>query len=286
MDDTALAIPLDDSTIYRPENADGQFLGPMTMREGLALSRNEIAVQLGLRVGMDTVIALARQLGLTTPIAPYPASFIGASGVRPIEIVAAYGAFATLGQVAEPQFFSRIEDRAGHTIWSSRGPMLTTALDSNVAFIVRDMMRDVVERGTGNAVRRLLPVRIPAAGKTGTTNDNTDVWFIGYTPELVAGVWLGFDTPESIAPGAVGGSLAAPIWARLMASVYGAREVADWVPPPSLISAELDRTTGAPADSTTPPERRYTEYFLPGTEPGAVRFEPRSVFSEGPVGIH
>ena len=284
--DTALTIPLDDGTIYRPENADGQFLGPLTMRAALALSRNEVAVQLALRVGLDTVIALARQLGLTTPIAPYPASAIGASGVRPIEMVTAYGAFATLGQLAEPQLLSRIEDRAGHTVWSAHGPMLTTALDSNAAFIVRDMMRDVVERGTGNSVRRILAPRIPAAGKTGTTNDNTDVWFIGFTPDLVAGVWLGFDTPQSIAQGAAGGSLAAPIWARLMASVYAVRDVPEWTPLPTLVSAELDRTTGALADSATPPERRYTEYFLPGTEPGAQRFDPRSIFSDGPIGIH
>jgi penicillin-binding protein 1A len=291
--DTALAIPLDDGTIYRPDDADGQFLGPLTMREALVRSRNSVAVQLAMRLGLDSVIALARRFGITTPIAPGPASAIGASGVRPIELVAAYGAFATLGAVAQPQMLLRVEDRSGHEVWAAHGPSVVTALDSNVAFIVRDMMRDVVDRGTATAVRRVLSPAIPAAGKTGTTNDNTDVWFIGCTPHLVAGVWLGFDAPQPITPGAAGGSLAAPIWAQFMAAATAghdsvgadsaAGDSAVWAPPTTVVSAELDRLTGTPADSTTPPDRRYVEYFLPGTEPAALRFDPRSVFEGGAV---
>lgn len=281
--DTALAIPLADGAIYRPENADGQFLGPMTVRDGLARSRNTIAVQLALAVGMDSVVSLARRFGITTPIAPYPSSAIGASGVRPIEMIAAYSAFTTLGRVPEPQMLTRIEDRTGHPVWTSEGPVVTTALDSNVAFIVQDMMRDVVERGTAAGVRRILPAAIPAAGKTGTTNDNTDVWFIGATPDLVAGVWLGFDTPQPIATGAAGGSMAAPIWAHFMAAAYDGQPVGSWSPPPGLVAVDLDRLTGAVADSTTPAERRFTEYFLPGTEPESVRFEPRSLFAKGAI---
>jgi membrane carboxypeptidase/penicillin-binding protein len=99
----------------------------------------------------------------------------------------------------------------------------------------------------------------------------------------VAGVWLGFDVPKTISVGAAGGLLAAPIWARVMASAYASRDAPDWVPPASLVTADLDRVTGALADSTTPPDRRYTEYFLPGTEPAALRFEARSIFGDGPV---
>lgn len=279
--DTALAIPLDNGTVYRPENADGQYVGPLTLREALARSRNEVAVQLALRVGMDSVISLAHGLGITTPIAPYPASAIGASGVRLIELVAAYGAFATLGQVAQPQLVRRVEDRGGRTVWAAQGPQLTTALDSNVAFIVRDMMRDVIARGTASGIRRLLPDLVPAAGKTGTANDNTDVWFVGCTPDLVAGVWLGFDTPQSIMPGAAGGALAAPIWARFMTTAYAGRAPGAWVAPATLDTAELSRLTGQPADSTTPAAQRYTEYFLSGTGPNA--FQPRAVFNAGVV---
>jgi penicillin-binding protein 1A len=281
--DTALAIPLADGSIYRPEDADAQFLGPMTVREALARSRNSVAVQLAMRVGIDTVIDLAHQMGITTPIAPFPSSAIGASAVRPIEMVAAYSAFATLGTVSQPQFMSRIEDRGGHTIWTAHPIAPRAVLDSNVAFIVRDMMRDVIDRGTATIVRRSLPAQIPAAGKTGTTNDNTDVWFIGCTPDLVAGVWLGFDQPQTITPGAAGGSIAAPVWAKVAAAADRGHEFADWVPPATLETADLDRLTGAPADSATPPDRRYTEYFLPATLPPALRFDPRSVFQRGPV---
>jgi 1A family penicillin-binding protein len=291
--DTALAIPLPDGTIYRPDDADGAFLGTMTLREALVRSRNSVAVQLALRLGMDSVIDVARRFGITTPIAPYPSSAIGASGVRPIELVTAYQAFATFGSVAQPQMLLKVEDRTDHEIWAAHGPSTAVVLDSGVAFIMNDMMRDVVDRGTASAVRRVLPAGVLAAGKTGTTNDNTDLWFIGCTPHLVAGVWLGFDEPRTIMAGAAGGSLAAPIWAQFMATATAEdtvprdSAVADstrWAPPSSLMSAELDRLTGAPADSTTPPDRRYTEYFLPGTEP--VLFDAREVFGGGPVTVY
>jgi penicillin-binding protein 1A len=152
-----------------------------------------------------------------------------------------------------------------------------------VAFIVLDMMRDVVERGTATAVRRFLPPEVPAAGKTGTPNDNTDVWFVGVTPDVVAGVWLGFDKPQTIAPGAAGGTLAAPIWGDMLARWYRGRTPGAWTPPEGLVTAELDRDTGAPATADTPPERRYTEYFLPGTEPGAVKVTPWTIFQWGPI---
>jgi penicillin-binding protein 2D len=293
MEDTALAIPLPDGSVYRPDDADGTFLGAMSMREALVRSRNSVAVQLGMRLGIDSIIDVARRFGITTPIAPYPSSAIGASAVRPIELVSAYEAFATLGTITQPQMLLRIDDRTGHEVWLAHPPAVTVALDSNVAFIVRNMMRDVVDRGTASVVRRILSPDIPAAGKTGTTNDNTDLWFIGCTPHLVAGVWLGFDKPQTIMPGAAGGLLAAPIWAQFMATATAqdqaaaaaadslAPDSAQWVPPSTVVAAELDRQTGALADSTTPPDQRYTEYFLPGTEPTV--FDARSVFAGGAV---
>jgi penicillin-binding protein 2D len=281
--DTALAIPLDDGTVYRPEDDDKHFLGAMTMREALVRSRNAVAVQLAERVGLDSVIALAHRLGITTPMAPYPATAIGASAVRPIELIGAYAPFDNGGFVATPHLVMRIDDRAGRTVWASPPALGAAVLDSGVAFIVRDMMRDVVERGTATSVRRTLPPAVPAAGKTGTTNDNTDVWFVGMTPELVAGVWLGFDQPRTIAAGAAGGTLAAPIWARMMASYYTGRDAGSWVPPATLVTADLDRATGALADAATPVDRRYTEYFLAGTEPAELRFDPKSVVADGPI---
>jgi membrane peptidoglycan carboxypeptidase len=184
--DTALTITYDRQS-YRPKNSDGEFLGPLTLREALARSRNPVAVQLWQREGADSVIAFARRAGLSTSIAPYPSSAIGASVVRPLDFVAAYTTFARLGAPVDPRLITRIDDRDARTVYARDVQTLPAALAENVAFVLRDMMRDVVERGTATTVRRIVGADVPVAGKTGTTDDNTDVWFVGMTPDLVAG---------------------------------------------------------------------------------------------------
>lgn len=269
--------------MVRPGNADNAFLGALTLREALVRSRNPVAVQLGMAVGLDSVAALARRAGVRAPLAPGPASALGASVVQPLDFVAAYAVFDNGGLAVEPQLLLRVEERGGRTVLAPTPPAPRPALDPRVAFIVRDMLRDVVARGTATSVRRTLPERVPVAGKTGTTNDNADVWFVGMTPELVAGVWLGFDTPASIAPGAAGGTLAAPIAARVLAEAYAGRAAASWQPPPGVVGVELDRASGAPATAATPPADRYVEWFLPGTEPGAPAW-PWRLWRAGPLG--
>jgi len=294
--DTALVIPLlPGQPDYKPEEIDGKFWGAvtmregkpngaMTMREGLIHSRNMIAIQLGLRVGMDSVAALAQRLGITTPLYPVPASAIGASEVHPIDLVAAYTAFANNGMVVQPRFITRVEDGTGKKVYERPPSTPQQVLDPRVAFIMRDMMRDVAERGSGTAARRAVPDNVPVAGKTGTTNDNVDVWFVGMTPEIVAGVWLGFDRPKTIAKGAVGGLLAAPIWGQMIGQYYAGRTSAGWgAPPDGLVYAELDRDTALPATPGTMPDRRYTEFFLPGTEPVELRNDPWKVPRWGPL---
>ena len=293
--DTALQIELPTGEIYKPEEIDGKFwgfttmregkpAGAMTMREGLIHSRNMTAIQLGLRVGMDSVAALSQRLGITLPMIPVPASAIGASEVHPIDLVAAYTAFADNGAVVQPRFVTRIDDLAGRAVYARPPSTPQQVLDPRVAFIVRDMMRDVVERGSGTAARRAVPRNVPLAGKTGTTNDNVDVWFLGMTPEIVAGVWLGFDRPTTIASGAVGGLLAAPIWGDMVGKYYQGRSTRGWGPPPDgLVYAELDRDTAGLATPETPPDRRYIEYFVPGTEPMELRNNPWRVPHWGPL---
>jgi 1A family penicillin-binding protein len=273
--DTAIAIPMNNGTVYSPDNSDGKFMGPITLREALVHSRNPVAVQLAYRVGYDSVVAIAHRAGISTPVAPVPSSALGASAVRPIDYVAAYTVWANLGSTVEPRLVTRIDDAQGRLVYQ-HGPSLPhSAIDPRIAFILRDMMRDAAERGTGSAARRLVPGAIAVAGKTGTTNDNVDVWFMGMTPDLVAGVWLGFDRPKTIAPGAAGGSLAAPIWGAMMARYYAGRPApAAWTPPVGLVTAELSRATGLLADSTTVAKERYTEYFVPGTEPEPLRSIP------------
>ena len=280
--DTAITITYD-RTVYQPRNADGEFLGPMTMRNALAKSRNPVAVQLWEHVGADSVIATARRVGIRSDIAPFPSSAIGASAVQPLNLVAAYTTFANLGSPVEPRFVTQINDLEGRTVWTNSVVQRISAMDSLTAFIVRDMMRDGVERGTSTAVRRYIDAAIPVAGKTGTTDDVTDVWFVGMTPDVVAGVWLGFDKPKTIIPGAAGGSLAAPVFGQALARWYRGRAVGDWTMPGGLVVAQLDRETGDLANPTTPPDQRYSEYFLPGTEPPALRLDVRRLFTWGPI---
>ena len=288
--DTALAINLPNGTVYSPENSDGQYLGPLTLRDALAKSRNVVAVQLGQKMGMDSISSLAHRMGLSSKIAPFPSSAIGASVVQPLDLVAAYTTFANLGTPVEPRFIYRIEDRNRKVVLSREVKALAPALDPRVTYVVRDMMRDVVERGTASSIRRYLPASIPVAGKTGTTNDNSDVWFIGLTPDLVAGVWLGFDTPTSITPGAAGGSLAAPVWGKMVARYYAAkpeiltsRTADQWTPPVGVIFGDVDRATGELATDQTPADRRYTEYFVEGTEPAPLKADPWKLFAWGPI---
>jgi len=288
--DTALSIPLPNGTVYRPEDSDGQYLGPITLREAFARSRNVVAVQLGMRLGMDSIASLARRMGLSSKIAPYPSSAIGASAVQPLDLIAAYTTFANLGTPVEPRFIYRIEDRNRKVVLSREVHALAPALDPRVTYVVRDMMRDVVERGTASSIRRYLSASVPVAGKTGTTNDNADAWFIGLTPDLVAGVWLGFDKPTSIASGAAGGSMAAPIWAKMVARYYASQPqliashaAEQWNPPLGVIMGDVDRATGELATDQTPSDRRYTEYFVEGTEPPSLRADPWKLFGWGPI---
>ena len=284
--DTALHIVQPNGQVYSPDNSDGKFLGPLTMREALVKSRNPVAVQLGQQVTIDSVAALAKRMGLDATIAPYPSSAIGTASVRPLDMAAAYGTIANGGAAVRPRFVQKVEDRSGRTVWTPRVAAPQYALDNRVAFVLRDMMRDVVERGTATSVRKYVPARIPVAGKTGTTNGSTDVWFVGMTPELVGAVWVGYDTPKPIAGGqAAGGTVAAPIFARAVQAYYaGGRASMPWTPPPGLVSMELDRDTGLPATPQTLLAKRYMEWFVAGTEPGAIPLDVWRLMELGGIG--
>ena len=284
--DTALSIVLPNGKTYSPDNSDGKFLGPLTMREALVLSRNPVAVQLGMQVTIDSVAALSKRMGLDATIPPYPSSAIGTASVRPLDMASAFGAIANGGAAIKPRFVQRVEDRAGRTVWAPRSTPPQYALDTRVAFVLRDMMRDVVERGTATSVRRYVPKEIPVAGKTGTTNGSTDVWFVGMTPELVGAVWVGYDTPKPIAGGqAAGGTVAAPIFGRAVQAYYAAnKSTLPWTPPPGVVAVELDRATGLPVTAETLPTKRYTEWFVAGTEPGAIPVDLWKLLELGGIG--
>ncbi|HEX7051437.1 MAG TPA: PBP1A family penicillin-binding protein [Longimicrobiales bacterium] len=275
--DAPLMIPQQDGTMWTPSNYSGDFKGPLTLREALRRSVNIVAVKLAMEVGLETVVQYARRMGIRTPIQRVPAIAIGAAATIPIQVAEAYTVFATQGFRTTPRAILRVEDAEGRVLWETQ-PERERVLDPLTASIMLDLLRDVVDHGTAyNAVRDTvwgpyLPYDVPAAGKTGTTNDYTNVWFVGFTPDLLAAVWLGFDTPETITPGATGGGFAAPIWSDFMSSIYVGENALrtppePWSMPAELTTRRIDSETGKLATEWCDPANAYTEYFIPGTEP-------------------
>jgi penicillin-binding protein 1A len=240
----------------------------MTMRRGLALSRNLVAIKMGLELGIPAVIGEAQRYGLSTPLPNFNSMFIGAASVIPMEMASAYTSFATIGVQAAPVAILRVEDADGGIVWQPqvrRNPVL----DEDRAWLLTNMLTWVVDRGTARtAVRVRGGFRPPAGGKTGTTNDGTDVWFIGFTPEMVTAVWIGFDQPMKIKANAQGGLLAAPAWAQFMNDVYERRPPPEeWERPEGLVLFEVDSQTGYRATHFCPREAVYFEWFIPVTDP-------------------
>jgi len=291
--DGPFVIPQQTGPDWRPENFSQDFVGPLTIREGLYTSRNLIAIHLGWEeVGIETVAQTARRMGITTEIPRVPSTLIGAAGVRPIEMAEAYSAFPTLGTKVEPIPILRVEDASGNVVWEPQ-PERTQVLDSLVARIMVSMLEDVVNSPGGTAVAAVrynagLSSEVPAAGKTGTTNDGVDVWFNGFTPNLLAVVWFGMDTPQPIfelgsGRQATGAAIPAPVWGSFMRRVYYGVEgdpengieprpallpiPQPWGPHPGLNAVLVDRRTGNLASRWCPVEDQYVEYYVPGTEP-------------------
>lgn len=270
MQDTALQIQMAGSSVYRPKNSDDLFRGPVTVRQALTQSINTVAIQLGMEVGFGQVVEAARRFGFSTPVRPYPSSTLGAAVVRPVELAAAYTAFANRGMRVEPFLVRRVADASGKTLFDARGKG-TRVLSPGVAFLVTDMLRDAAEKGTGTEARQRLPSRIPMAGKTGTTDDGTDVWYVGFTPEVVTAVWVGFDTPKTLGAGAYGGAVAAPIWGDMMRDLYARRRTPEpWTVPSGVLRVATDGTTGLPLTAPCPTGPVRTEYFAAGTEPSGA----------------
>jgi penicillin-binding protein 1A len=251
---------------WSPDDLVADSITQLSVREAFAKSSNYAAVRIGDWVGPQAVIQMARTAGITTRIPPYPSIFLGSAEVKPIEFVAAIGAFGNGGKRIKPRFINKVTDARGKVLYQATNTR-DWVINSNVAYLTTSLMTEVVDHGTGASVRRR-GFWLPAAGKTGTTNDSKDVWFVGMTPDLVAGVWLGFDQPKTITPSASGGQMAAPVWAELMKAAYETRpNPAGWSPPSELVSVPIDVQSGGMATNNCPAENVRIEYFVPGTEP-------------------
>ncbi len=272
-----------DGTEWRPTNYSGRFEGPMTIRTGLMRSQNLIAIKLGQEIGLESVAQTARRMGIRSEIERYPSTSIGAVEVIPLQMAEAYSTFANQGTKVRPFPILRVEDAAGRLLWDPQ-PERTEVLDPLVARIMISMLQGVVEGGTGyNAIRVSvgLPREVVAGGKTGTTNDGADIWFNGFTPNLLATVWFGLDRPQQIYPLATGAGAPAPVWGNFMKRVYyGDPDALDqelqeptipipepWAVPDAMETRLIDRSTGKLASQWCPQEEQILEMFLPGTEP-------------------
>jgi len=252
--------------VWAPRNFQSRYADSITVRDALVLSSNVATVRLAERIGFDRIISMARRFGIEGPFPRVPALALGVAEVNLLHLTAAYAAFATLGRLPAPRMVTRVEDRHGRVIWR-REPRVRHVLDARIAFIMTDIMRDVVDRGTGRGVRDAGFLG-PAAGKTGTTNDATDLWFIGYTPSRVAGIWIGLDLPRSITAQASSDHVVAPLWGRIMARIADRRE-RPWQPPRGVVALAVDSTGHAYATACAEDESLRTEYFLARSAPRA-----------------
>jgi penicillin-binding protein 1A len=250
------------------------------MRTALRTSSNRAAVRMLQQIGIGRAVQEARDMGVGD-LPSVPSLALGSGEVTLVAITAAYGTFANHGVVPKPELIRRVEDQDGVLLYQSH-ESLNRAISDTTAFLMSTMLADVINAGTGTKARAI-GFKLPAAGKTGTTNDFNDAWFIGYTPKLVTGVWVGFDQPRTILPRGFAADVAVPLWATFMKAATTNAEPEWFTPPPNVVAVKVCRLSGLLAgescagvdvvDDDGVTERRsmvYTEYFARGTEPGTV----------------
>jgi penicillin-binding protein 1A len=269
-----------ESELWKPGNYSGNFYGPTPMRVGVEQSRNLMTVRLAMDVGLDTVVRKARDFGINERMPPLLSAALGSIETTVLRLTASYAPFVNGGYRVAPTLIERVQDRDGRTILrgdaracpdcqgGQAGDQLPPALadprprvtDELSAYQMASILEGVVDRGTGTRAR--VPGHL-LGGKTGTTNDAVDAWFIGFSADLVVGVWIGFDTPRSLGPRETGGVAAVPIFQEIMAHWLKGRPLLPFRVPDAMVFATVDAATGAPATTG----RLVLEAFKPGQEP-------------------
>jgi penicillin-binding protein 1A len=249
--------------LWKPTNYEDRFYGPITMRDALAHSRNVATVRLLERIGIPTAVDFARRIGITSPLAKDLSLALGSSGVGLMELTSALAVFAAEGQRVEPVALRSVTDHAGKVL-AYYEPHPTPVVSPETAYMITNMLEDVVQSGTG---MRAKAVGRPVAGKTGTTNEFADAWFVGYAPNLAAGVWVGFDDRRSLGDREAGASVALPIWVTYMKAALSQLPVQAFPIPDDIVFAKVDPKTGQLA---APGESANVEIFVRDTEPTAV----------------
>jgi penicillin-binding protein 1B len=240
---------------WTPSNYTGRFEGAVSYRRALSLSLNVATAAVGEKVGFSRVVELWSSMGMKSRLEPYPSVVLGSFEVTPLELASAYAVLANGGKSVEPRFFTSVEDSSGKTL-GENPPRSERVVSPESAYLVTDLLRTAIDAGTGRDIRAR-GLDLDVAGKTGTTNDTHDAWFVGYTPELVAAVWVGYDDNREL--GLSGAEAALPLWARFMKAALAGSPRETFAPPPGIVRAEIDPATGKRASRSCP--RRVREVY-------------------------
>src|SRR5713101_6844482 len=257
VDDSPIQFPLAGGKIWKPDNYDRKFRGPITYQQALEESINVAAIKVQERTGIRHTVDIARRLGVDSPLQENLSIALGTSDLTLLELTSAYGALANQGTWIRPTAIRYILD-AQHKLLEENVPQGRQALPPDLAYVITHMMMGTVERGTGQAAKAL---GRPVAAKTGTTNDYSNAWFIGFTPTLATGVWVGYDRPKSLGKDETGSRVAVPIWINFMTEALAGKPVEDFPVPEGVVVLPVDLS---PSGSCVKPVMMA---FLAGTEP-------------------
>ncbi len=261
--DAPVAYDRGNNKKWTPHNYDHRAHGDLSLRQALAYSNNVIAVKLLDAIGVPYFVEFAAKLGLPMR-SPYDLSLaLGSEEVTLHDLISAYSPLSNGGLRPQTRTILRVYDRKNKT-WTETPSVLASVLSPATAFLTTQMLKDVLTYGTGRALKSF-SVQRPAAGKTGTTNDYRDAWFVGYTPQIITGVWVGYDKPKPGGRGFTGGAICAPIWGRFMRQALAGKPVIDFPKPDTVVSVLIDPTTNALATPQCPVQRE--EFYLMTTQP-------------------
>ncbi len=277
LEDVPLAIKVDRNKDWIPSNFTRTYQGPVTLRRALSQSLNIPTIRLLEKIGVDEAIQYARKLGITSPLSPYLSLALGSSDVTLLELTAAYAVFADHGVKLGPVSILMITDSTGRVLYTN-DTLPTQVIKPETAYLMTNLLKGVIEHGTGWKARDL---GRPVAGKTGTTNDYRDALFIGYTPVLVTGVWVGYDNQRSIGLKETGSRVALPVWLEFMKKAHDGREPEDFAVPEGILFKQVDPKTGLLSSPIC--NNSIREAFLPGTEPRKYCKESGAVAEEPPI---
>jgi penicillin-binding protein 1A len=265
IEDSPVSYPGKNGAAWKPDNYDRKFRGLTTLQQGIEESVNVVTVKLQERIGIQRTVDVARRLGVQSPLTHDLTLALGSSDLTLLELTSAYGALANQGVWVQPTAIRYVTDSQGKLLEENM-PQGKEAISPDVAYVITHMLRGVVDRGTGNAAKA---IGRPIAAKTGTTNDFSNAWFIGFTPRLVTGVWVGYDKPRSLGRDETGARAAVPIWTHYMGKILASSPAEDFPVPEGVVFATVDLDPGGIC------ARPVAMAFVRGNEPRSVCRESR-----------